>query len=164
MSTKAAANAPTFAHVRAFVIESNRIEGILRDPTTSELSAQFTLWGLPSIARADVENFVLAVQPGALLRERVGMDVRVGNHIPPAGGPEVVEMLQGILNRAASGAWTPWEIHLDYEILHPFMDGNGRSGRAIWAWQMIHQDRGIPLGFLHQFYYQTLAARGERLP
>ena len=56
---------------------------------------------------------------------------------------------------------TPFGIHLRYETLHPFMDGNGRSGRILWAWQMLHHDiaPGIRLGFLHAFYYQTLAAR-----
>ena len=48
-----------------------------------------------------------------------------------------------------------------YETLHPFMDGNGRSGRILWAWQMIEHNiaPGLSLGFLHAYYYQTLAAR-----
>ena len=36
---------------------------------------------------------------------------------------------------------------------HPFTDGNGRSGRALWLWQMNNH---APFGFLHTFYYQTL--------
>lgn len=48
----------------------------------------------------------------------------------------------------------PWEVHIAYEMLHPFTDGNGRSGRMLWAWQM----RNFPLDFLHTFYYQTLNA------
>jgi Fic family protein len=42
------------------------------------------------------------------------------------------------------------------------MDGNGRSGRAIWLWQMLRQEGGAPLGFLHHFYYQTLEAQDVR--
>lgn len=41
-------------------------------------------------------------------------------------------------------------------------DGNGRSGRALWAWMMLCRGgsygraKVIELGFLHTFYYQTL--------
>ena len=44
-----------------------------------------------------------------------------------------------------------------YEMLHPFMDGNGRSGRALWAWMMLRLGQDpFALLFLHRFYYQTL--------
>lgn len=34
---------------------------------------------------------------------------------------------------------------------------NGRSGRALWAWQMLRQGRSFErIGFLRSFYYQTL--------
>lgn len=38
------------------------------------------------------------------------------------------------------------------------MDGNDRSGRILWAWQMIEHNisPGLSLGFLHALYYRTL--------
>jgi Fic family protein len=37
------------------------------------------------------------------------------------------------------------------------MDGNGRTGRMLWAWHMKHQGRDPFLRpFLHTWYYQTL--------
>ena len=88
--------------------------------------------------------------------------VRVGNHIAPPSGPKIVEDLEKLLNDIAAKAITPWAAHVRYETLHPYTDGNGRSGRAIWLWQMTLLDRqrgALALGFLHNFYYQTLAAK-----
>jgi Fic family protein len=53
----------------------------------------------------------------------------------------------------------PWVMHVEFEKLHPFMDGNGRTGRAIWVWHMLRCGRKpFEISFLHRFYYQTLAA------
>ena len=137
-----------------FVTESNRIEGILRPPTQEELDAFARLLSLPRLYLIDLTEFVGIYQPDAQLRNVVGRDVRVGNHRPPPGGPEIRERLVDLLSRAKRTPDSAYAIHLEYETLHPFTDGNGRSGRALWAWQM----RSFPLGFLHHFYYQTLNA------
>ena len=142
----------------SFVRESNRIEGIYQ-VRAAELEAHRRFWALPSVAIGEIERFVASVQPGAKLRSREGMDVRVGRHRPPVGGPDVVKRLERLIDAIECGGMDPWDVHVEYEQLHPFMDGNGRSGRALWAWQMLNQSRwpGIKLGFLHAFYYQTLA-------
>ena len=137
-----------------FVRESNWIEGILRDPTEDEIRAHERLVSLDKITVMDLEIFVTLVQPGAVLRSQIGRDVRVGNHIAPRGGPDIEFSLINILDRA--GDRGVYETHLAYEKLHPFTDGNGRSGRALWLW---HMGGNAPIGFLHQFYYQTLDAQ-----
>ncbi len=141
-----------------FVAESNRIEGITRAPTDDELTAMDKFLQLETVTVGHLEGFVGVYQPGARLRERVGMNVRVGDHVAPPGGPEVVDRLNRILYLANAGEH-PYSVHLFYETLHPFMDGNGRSGRALWAWQMVKQNvwPGLRLGFLHAFYYQALS-------
>lgn len=66
-------------------------------------------------------------------------------------------MLDKLLQRVRAGELTPMRAHVEYETLHPFMDGNGRSGRVLWAWQMRRDGRDpLQLGFLHAFYYQAL--------
>lgn len=133
-----------------FVFESNRIEGIHRIPTVDEVLAHADLMATHDTSVGDLERFVAIIQPGAVLRNRAGVNVRVGSHVAPYGGPHIETGLREVLRET-----DPHHAHIQYEILHPFTDGNGRSGRALWLKLMggIHR---APLGFLHHFYYQTL--------
>lgn len=91
------------------------------------------------------------------IRSKPGMNVVVGSHRPISGGPKVAEELESLISRINWLDINIYSAHCKYEILHPFMDGNGRSGRLIWLWMMIREHNQFPtLGFLHTFYYQTL--------
>ena len=140
-----------------FVRESNRIEGILREPTIDEIAAHYKLSYCSKVTVKGLAEFVGIVQPYAVLRDHRTLNVRVGSHIAPEGGPEIVAKLEALLWSAKGNGGTPHRIHCQYEVLHPFTDGNGRSGRALWLWQMGGIEKA-PLGFLHHFYYQTLEA------
>jgi len=143
----------TDKQIIAFVKESNAIEGINRVPLPSEIKEFKRFLVLDKVTLTDIVTFVAIYQPNARLRDRIGLDVWVGNHKPPRGCPEIREQLIQLLDEASGVSYkTPFQLHVEYETLHPFTDGNGRSGRALWAWQM--QD--LSLGFLHRFYYQSL--------
>ena len=152
--------------LHAFVTESNAIEGIRRTPTDDELDVSRNFIELPQINAIDLQNFVrVCAGPKALLREKPGMDVMVGPHRPPPGGLSVRAQLSQIVNDVNNTQTDarhrhPYAVHHRYETLHPFMDGNGRSGRILWAWQMLHEEiqPGLRLGFLHAWYYQSLQA------
>jgi hypothetical protein len=145
-----------------FVRESNRIEGIKR-VTDAEIDAHEWFLKLDELHVGYLEQFVHLVA-GAPLRNRVGLDVRVGDHIPPGGGPNIVHNLEAILyaaNARRGSEVHAYHLHHQYETLHPFMDGNGRSGRALWLW-LMGGIKGAPLGFLHHWYYQSLRYGGPR--
>lgn len=144
-----------------FVRESNRIEGILREPSKVEIWAHEAVLTWPELTVERVDSFVLNVA-AAKLRDRAGMNVWVGDHLPPRGGRHIRRELHELLLAINDGDVGPFEAHVRYETLHPFTDGNGRSGRAIWAWQMQRDGQDpFALGFLHWFYYQALSAVRE---
>jgi hypothetical protein len=146
--------------LKDFLSESLRIEGIYREPTPEEIEATIKFLSLKIPTIADMIDLVAVYAPGRLIRNQTGMNVSVGSYSPPRGGPEIISRLLDLLERVRQREYSPYEAHFQYEQLHPFMDGNGRSGRTLWLWMM----GGIaPLGFLHMFYYQTLASAEESL-
>lgn len=144
--------------VLEFIRESNMIEGIIREPTGDEVQEYKRFITLAHVKVADLEEFVSIYESGAELRRNAGMNVRVGSDTPLAGGHLVEVRLRELLNDIQDNdSWlSPYDAHIRYEKMHPFMDGNGRSGRMLWAWHMTWVGRKWNGTFLQEFYYQSL--------
>jgi len=153
------------AMLEGFIKESNRIESIdLGDAALRvEIDAYDTLlnntgrFDKHKLEIEDVIDFQKVIQPGKPLRLNPGQNVRVGGYVAPLGSPFIKANLENICWRATQHD-PAYSVHQAFEKLHPFMDGNGRTGRAVWAWQMVRTGYDLRRGFLHEWYYQSLIA------
>ena len=72
--------------------------------------------------------------------------IKGARHTPP-NAALVSESLDGLIGWAARSAIHPVllaaETHFRFESLHPFFDGNGRTGRLLMNWQLLRA--GFPL-------------------
>lgn len=72
------------------------------------------------------------------------IQVRVGNHFPPAAA-DVSELMFELLewwNKQSTGlspVLSSAIIHYRFEDIHPFADGNGRTGRALALWELYRR-------------------------
>lgn len=152
--------------LRDFLRESNEIEGIHREPTENELQAAVTFLELKELTLNGLCKYQSVIATSRPLRDKPGMNVRVGQYIAPAGGAAIITHVENLLLVAhiPDGEGCEWMTHCVFEQIHPFMDGNGRTGRLLWAWQMLRNGRDpFALPFLHRFYYQTLSSVQQKL-
>lgn len=72
------------------------------------------------------------------------MGVRVGDHVPPAAS-EVSSLMFELLewwntaSRELSPVLSSAILHYRFEDIHPFADGNGRTGRALALWDLYRR-------------------------
>lgn len=148
----------TLDHIR----ESNDIENIDHDPTDAEVWEWNRFMELSELTVEDIKRFVY-VYAGAKVRLRtraVDDDHHIGKR-RLKGGAHVLAKLSALLQAINEDRIDVWHAHIEFELLHPFSDCNGRSGRMIWHWMMKKNygtgyEAMTSIGFLRRFYYQSM--------
>ena len=121
-----------------FVRISNRMAGITREPTVSEISAHRGLLAANALRVENLEMFVHHVAQGAQVRSETGARaVSADEEITSA--EELKADLATIVLAAQKQAASPQRLHRIYTMLSPFTDGNGRAGRALRRWQIMRK-------------------------
>jgi Fic family protein len=127
------------------IYQSNRIEGISDD---REIEQSLTAWrwlmAQPDLTHdvvREVQRVVVANQVELKPAERGAyrdvsqVNVVVGGYRPPHW-QDVPALMDAWL--AGLGSRTPWLNHVEFEGVHPFVDGNGRTGRMLlWREQIL---------------------------
>lgn len=83
-------------------------------------------------------------------------DVWIGGCIKPFINVQLInDNLEHLFSKMVKGGLEPKEAHIQFEYIHPFVDGNGRVGRMIW--QAHRLQLGLPIEIIkesekHEYY------------
>ncbi len=91
------------------------------------------------------------------------ISVRVGQHLPPS--PDLVSGLMRELFAWWNGPSAEWSpvltsaiLHYQFEEIHPFADGNGRTGRLLALWELYRRGFDTHHVFsVDEFYWEDRA-------
>lgn len=126
--------------IPTWIRESNLIEGV-DDPKADLVCLKAWRWSLDKPMSVEmILELHKRIMTGRLPEQYVGVlrpvDVTVGGRFCPLW-VEVPRLLDDWLHRfaGASGEAQTIIAHVEFERIHPFVDGNGRVGRMIMNWQ-----------------------------
>lgn len=138
-----------------FAEESNQIEREGTQVTPNQLEATLLAQnGIHSEKELLHIHYLLtshlSVPWGGRYRDCV---VTVGKHVAPEPFLAKELMRNLFLDKNTLSAW---ELYNKFELIHPFQDYNGRTGRLLWYSVMWENGYRQKYSFLEMYHYQTL--------
>ena len=132
-----------------FLHQSNLIEGV-NTSTNDAVKAWEYIASLDKIKVSDILEVHRLLMEN--LNSRIAgsfrkVNVRVGNYLCPNPG-----MVNRLLHQWIEEVNLPISdakaVHVGFEKIHPFEDGNGRVGRILYNWHRIKA--GLPIHIIHE--------------
>jgi hypothetical protein len=137
--------------------QSNLIEGI-DDPREDKQSMSAWLWllqqkkldhGVICHLQKRITLHQTDLQPDQRGYYRK-LQVYIGDRVPVHHSMVKMLMDNWLLDYRKLG---PLEAHIKFETVHPFVDGNGRTGRMLMWWQELHEG-ALPTLFENEHKWQ----------
>lgn len=149
---------------REFLYESNKIEGVYDDVS---LEQAIEAWEFLLGKKELTVGVILKAHKILMLHQNLAPDQkgyfrRCMVYIGHKAGmnwvkiPDAIEKWLYWMNMTADDEMAK-KLHIEYEHIHPFVDGNGRTGRMFYNWQRLKS--GLPIHVIHEgeeqySYYQ----------
>lgn len=123
--------------VRKFLYQSNKIEGVMNTQALHDaIKAYDHLSEYDSLSHENVkethEVLMENRQPDIAGQYR-NCQVYIGKEMPPSHF-QIKSMLDTLYEKMPDTAVDAIQLHVEFEKIHPFVDGNGRIGRIIYLW------------------------------
>jgi len=153
-----------------FIKNSNWIEG---EYSINAFHDAYAAWSFAkhhggTINRKFIEDvhFMLMYRLNFKIAGRIReCQVYVGRHVPPPPG-KILKLLTALLRKKPKTGEAIKKWHVEFERIHPFVDGNGRVGRIIYNLQRIQN--GLPVHVIHvgdeqKQYYSWFSSEAKYL-
>lgn len=148
---------PTKQQTEEFLDHSNRIEGVYDEQALEQANYA---WGYLMSEDELTPSVILKTHKILMLHSNLmphekgyfrHCDVRVGSQVcmPYREVPDAITVYCSMLKRLKKDKLDTKALHVQFEKIHPFVDGNGRTGRMFMNWMRLKLTKE-PLLIIHE--------------